>query len=793
MSFRTWCCALLLCLFGPVEQAPGQVPLPDGQTIESVNFDRHIAPLLSKLGCNAGACHGNSEGKGGLRLSLFGFNPLMDSRAFVDPEQGRIDVDSPEESILLQKPSAIAGHGGGQRFSPDSWEYDLFRVWIADGAKTSNSTNRSLTTLSIEPNWIVLREQPTRLQVWATFDNGEREDVTCFSSWRVTDESVCAIDEQYWVKRKAVGDTYLVATYAGQPASVRIVVPHAKVKRPNQSREEQSDNLIDRFILEKLQLLGMRPASICDDATFLRRLKLVTTSSLPNPTETQRFMGNMNEHKRAMEIEKQLADPVHADLWATRMCEILGSRDHGVDLQASEPQYEEEWHGWIRQRFENNTPFDVLTNDILTATTRDGVSAAEYVSQAVKNAQIASVEQLSHYDQRPTFDWFWKRPRVNEELELETLAERVSAAFLGVRLQCAKCHKHPFDRWTQDDYRSFANCFSQVRFGLSPELRVALADKLQQQRDRAQSGEPTVRVPALREVFVTNSAIGLRSASNQVTLPAIPLGSKQELNAGGDRRVEFANWLIDRENPFFARNIVNRIWAFYFGRGLVDPVDAFSAANPATHPELLDALAHEFILNGYDVRKLESLILNSDTWQRSAQVSESISNDDHNYACFSLRILDAAQISDSLACALGIARPSAASLPSFLARDESLQPYFKVYSRPERMLSCDCERIDGPSLRQAMLLLSDPSLERHIVGAANRLVAELPIPNDSSEMKSWKSKVVEQVFLRTLCREPSKKEYKIAVRAFNEQEEIQRMTADLLWSLINTREFSTLH
>ena len=483
---------------------------------------------------------------------------------------------------MLQKPAAVVKHGGGKRFSADSWEYALFREWIAAGGKPSNS--RSLTSLSIEPNRIVLNELPTQVRVWATFDNGEPEDVTCFSILRLADDAICEHDAQCCVKRKAVGDTYLVATYAGQPTSAQVLVPHRNGETKTEDQATPPANLIDRFILEKLYLLGIEPAADCDDATFLRRLQLVTAANLPSPAQTRRFTENLNERKRAEEIERQLADPRHADLWATRMCEILGSRDHSTELQSSEPQYEQDWHHWIRQRFEKNTPYDVFAKEVLTATTRSGIAADQYLDRTITNAQSTAADKLSSYTEQPTFDWFWKRPKFNEELELEKQTERVSAAFLGVRMQCAKCHKHPFDRWTQDDYRSFANCFSQVRFGSSPELRVAVADRLQQQRDRAKRGEPTVRVPALREVFVSEEPSDLRSAQTQQPLAAIPLGSHQALKAGGDRRIEFSQWLTDRENPFFARNFVNRTWAFYFGRGLVDPVDAFSSATPAYAP-----------------------------------------------------------------------------------------------------------------------------------------------------------------------------------------------------------------
>lgn len=749
--------------------------------IQTVDFERHVAPLLLKHGCSAGSCHGAAEGQGGFRLSLFSFDPTLDFQAITASGTGRVDLVHPLESLFLTKPAQIVDHEGGLRFAKDSADFQLLSNWIKQGAVHRPGSGQ-LARLEFSQSSVVLtKEQPTtELQVHATFANGDREDVTRFAEFRVHDDAVATIDQTHIVHRGRAGDTVIVAVYAGRPVSTRVLSPR---DGPRVASARASGNVVDRYINSRLDQLNMASSPLCDDVVFLRRLKLTTTGQLPTPNQIRDFQGNDQPDKRQRAIDAQLRDPLHAALWATRMCEITGSREVASSEMNADSRREEKWHAWFRERFQKNVPFDEVVRSVLTATTREDQSVEEFLSSSMEAAQKSLLNDATRYSHRKTLDLFWERPTINEAVATEAIAERVAAAFLGIRIECARCHKHPFDRWTQNDHRSFVNIFSQVRYGLAPELRVALADQLEHQRELATTGQPTSRIPAVRELFISADVYDLADRTSNAMLPPRPLGGADLISAG-DRREEFARWLLNRENRFFVRNFVNRVWSVCFGRGLVEPVDAFSDANPPTHPELLEALAEEFLASGCNVRALETIILGSETWQRSSLTPASDPHESGSYARFSLRVLPADVLVDAISAAVGDLQSHAIEEPKFASGNETVQPYFETFSRPERKLTCDCERSSEPTLRQAMLLLSDPNLRKRIVTTTTDLRIDADHSNDQ---------VIDELFLRALCRWPTDKERRVANKVVAESDDVASTMSDILWSLINTREFVTLH
>ncbi|QDV41141.1 hypothetical protein Enr13x_09790 [Stieleria neptunia] len=761
---------LLLALASPLGEA--------AEPSSTVNYQRHISPLFSKFGCNAGACHGAAEGQGGFKLSLFGFDAAADYQAIIDQDAERV-AKSPDQSLLLLKPSGNLDHEGGTRFNVDSPSYELVKRWIREGAK--NEVLGALVELSIVPAQVNLSSTTPEadFKVVARFADDSRLDVTNVSKLHVLDDSLAKVDTSGRLTRIGNGDTSIIATYGGRSASAAVLL----VDDPeNTLRLEPPANEVDEWINRKLVRLQISPAEKTDDYAFLRRLYLIATGRLPTPIEIQSFVADSSGDKRSRAIDRVLVSPQHASLWATRMCEITGSREHLSSDAAVAEKQQRRWHEWFRIRFADNTPYDQIARSVLTATSRDRHAVGEFIRRCAETPTDVALDAAS-YAAKPTLDLYWARREANERVNLESLSERTAAAFLGVRMECARCHKHPFDRWTQNDHRSFANVFAQIRYGLSPELRSGLANALEERRASIAAGESPLRIPRIREVYVTdNRSANFRDATTMEVLKPRPLGGAP-FEPEGDRREQFVQWLLQPDNPFFARNIVNRVWAFYFGRGITEPVDAFSASNPPSHPELLDWLEKDFVASGYDIRRLERMILNSNAWQRAATIATDRRNNSRNYSRFQVRILPAAVIVDAIADVAGDSDQRAVESPLFRPKTSGATEYFQVFDRPERVATCDCERSDAPSLRQTMLLLSDDTLLERL----RKGIAE-----DFTHIRRDRKRV-RQLFFTTLSRPPTRDERKTAMEYLSESEDRVEAVVDLAWSLVTTREFFTNH
>jgi hypothetical protein len=787
---------LTVCIFVyaavPVQAEP--VRLPNGTEIQEVSFERHVASLLSRLGCNAGACHGSFQGKGGLALSLFGYSPAQDYQALTRDGLGRrVNLSDPEQSLFLLKPSAQVAHEGGPRFAKGSWQYEVFRTWLAQGARNDPGRGavKRLEVLPAEQRFHRPGETAA-LTVVVEFTDGTRTDMTPFCDFRVKDDAVAEVSPTGEVRSLRPGATAVIVSYRGNFLSARVLVP-AAVAKDFVYPDIPECNAIDREVFARLRQLNLIPSDLSSDSEFLRRVTIDTIGCLPSPEEVRAFLVDPDPNKRIKKIDALLAHPLHAALWATRFCDLTGNAVESLDGPPElRPKRAKMWHDWFRARLADNVPYDQIVRGVLCATSRDGQEVERWIQQEVSLNDAAEKGFTSDYARRPSLDLFWRRLGNDDTIPLEEMAERTATAFLGVRLECAQCHKHPFDRWTQADYRAFANLFAQVQFGSSPEVTAVTARLLDERRltPREKVGPP---LPRMREIFVGEQpARQLLQPETNVPLPPRALGGP-DFTFEGDVRDRFWQWLVQPDNPFFARGFVNRVWAHYCGIGLVEPVDAFSVANPPSNERLLDVLAHDFVDHHYDIRHLERLILLSRTYQLSSIPNVTNAQDRTNYSHATVRRPMAEVVVDILNSALGVSEDFGPEVPAGIhaveiapnrVRNATLTEVFRIFGRPPRTAVCDCERSAYPGVPQTLFLMTDPDLLSKITtGRLQKLLAET----------KGDAEAVEELFLATLSRLPTATERQTALDHVRDKKDRQAAFVDVVWGLINTREFILNH
>lgn len=792
--------ALVLC----VSRADASVQLPGGQVLEQVDFERHIMGILGRTGCAGGSCHGSFQGKGGLRLSLFGYEPEKDFIAITrDSNARRINVNDPDRSLLLLKATGQVEHGGSMRFGVGTWQYNVVREWIRQGAPASNGRGE-VNKVNVIPDEMVFTKpgETKQIQVKAQFADGTEHDITNFCDFRTNDDAVADVGGLGSVKSVKPGSTSIVVSYRGNVMPVRILIP---MNLPGfQYPKVPEVNYVDREVFARLKKLNMVPSDLTRDEEFLRRVTIDTIGQLPTPEEVRAFLKDTSPDKRAKKIDELLAHPLHAAMWATKFSDITGNDTQALENPPTmKAKRSQQWHDWLRKRFQENMPYDELVKGIITATSREGKSPEEWLDRVKKiDSGIDGPGKFDtdEYAKRDTLDLYWRRL---QNVPKELWGERTAAAFLGVRVECAQCHKHPFDRWTQAEYRAYANIFTGITTNkLSVEAK-RVVDK--ENAERKATGAKNVNQINLitKEVYIATSDKPFLHPDTNRPLPAKTLGGPEiKVVNGQDPRVELFNWMKSPDNPFFTRSLVNRIWAHYTGIGLVNPVDDFSLGNPPSNEKLLDALAKDFLEHKFDFRHIERVVLNSRTYQLSAKVNETNKFDTRNYAHAYIRPMIAEAVVDVLNCALGTTenfgqevKPGLKAVEvgaSQFLNQPQLAYTFRIFGRPPRTTACDCERTMEPALPQKLFLMTDTALVGQN-GQGGKFNA--PTGRVQTLLKSSKTdaEILDELFLATLTRLPTERERS----AFNENRKIvgsrREAVIDAVWALINTREFILNH
>jgi hypothetical protein len=696
-----------------------------------LHFVNDIVPLLSRHGCNAGGCHGRASGQNGFKLSLFGFDPAFDYNALVKEARGRrLLPASPDSSLLLTKASGRVAHGGGKRLSAESEDYRILRAWIAQGMPVGDDKAPTLKRLSISPEQRVLgRGADQQLTVRAHYTDGSERDVTRVAQYQSNETTVAAVDADGLVHTFDLsGEAAVMARYMGQVTVFRALVPLGKpiAKYP----EYPPNNYIDTLALARWKQLGIVPSDLATDSEFVRRVHLDLCGRLPTPDEVRAFLADAQADRRAKLIDRLLDSPDYAAFFALRWGSIL----RNASLAGSE-QAAYAFHDWIRDMIARNRPYDEFVRGIVAA--------------------------AGEWQDAPAVNWYWQM----RDDQLHQPVADTAQVFLGLRLQCAKCHHHPYERWSQEDYYGLAGYFSRLgRKGL---------------------GEPP---PYFSERRRTTGEIspttGKPIEPKQLDGPYLDIPPEQ------DPRHKLVDWMAEPSNPFFAKALVNRMWGHLMGRGLVDPVDDMRETNPPSNPELLDALAQDFIKQKFDVKHVLRTICNSRTYQLSSTPNDFNKHDKQNHARYYARRVIAEVLHDAVDQACGTRTQFGKMSRQARAVDlphEGFGSYFlDVFDRPPRSSACECARSGGASLQQVLHLSFSQDLENKI-GRGDGRVAKL------MEKKATNEQAVEELYLAAFARVPTATERQTAQEYLQRQTDRRRGMEDLLWVLLNTREFMFNH
>lgn len=701
-----------------------------------VNFKNQVVPVFTKLSCNSGGCHGKSSGQNGFRLSLLGFYPEDDYEFLVHESHGRrLFPAAPEESLLLKKGIAEMPHGGGQKLIPESDEYRVLYRWIEQGMPYGSESDPHVTSISCYPDQRIMdRETTQQISVLATYSDGHTEDVTRMALFEANDTEMAEVSETGLVETfDLAGEVAIMARFQGQVATYRATIPLGA----NTDGMPEPNNFVDEAVFAKLRLLGIPSSEVCDDATFLRRVSIDITGTLPTEEQVKQFLADGSADKRARLVDELLDRPEYADYFANKWSLLLRNRkQQNEDLEGLYSFYE-----WIWNNLYENKPYDEFVRDIVTATGDSRMS--------------------------PAVTWY------REVDNTESLVEDTAQLFLGVRIQCARCHHHPFEKWSQDDYYGLAAFYSRIG---KKNLPGHTDRRYRERRIYHNIGTASARNP--------------RSGEN---LKPTGLGSEPfALAPEQDPRVQLAEWMAQPENPFFAPTLVNRYWKHFFSRGIVEPEDDMRATNPASNPELLNALSEHFIASGYDLKELVRVICNSKTYQLSALPNDYNLKDKQNFSRFYPRRLTAEvlydavnQLTDSTASFRDLPRGSRA----IQLRDVSSGPYFlKVFGQPQGETACECERSQDASLAQSLHLLNSKDVQQMVSNGSGR-AAQLSNMKDAPHEER-----IRTLYRWAFGREPDAEELGIAVAyVTDEQREVKAAYEDVVWALINSKEFLFNH
>ncbi len=697
---------------------------------QGISFRLDVMPIFMRNGCNSGGCHGSSRGKDGFRTSLFGFDPAGDYFRLTREQIGRrINLGTPEASMLVTKCIGEAPHTGGKLFTKDSENCQTLIRWIENGAKDDAPDISEATSLEILPKQLLLEApgQKFQMTVRAHYSDGTDRDVTKLALFLSSNDGSAKIDKEGIITTGQRGEAFVMARFHTFTVGTQVIIIPKALQYAKPKVEER--NYVDQLVNAKLDKLRMFPSPLCDDETFLRRAHIDINGTLPTPDDVKAFTADNDAQKRAKKVDQLLARNEFVDIWAMKWSELLQIRSTNNNVATGYKSILT-YYSWIREQLEKNVPVNEMARQLIAATG-------------------------SNLD-NPATNYY--------ELEIDPLklAENTAQAFFGTRIQCAQCHNHPFDRWTMSDYRGFVSFFSQIA--------------------RKPGEDPRERI-----VFNSGGGEAKHPVDGRV-IPAKFLGEEQPDCTGKDRRQVLADWIASPKNPFFSRHIANLVWAQYMGRGIVEPVDDARISNPPSNPELLDALAAKLVEYNFDVRHLVRDICTSAAYQRTTRVNESNELDDRNFAKASIRRMRSEVMLDCIT-QVTETKDKYRGLPlgarSVEIADGKTTSYFlTTFGRADREAICSREQV-GPTLSQALHMLNGETVEGKI--AAGGVVQKLMKSNMTPR------EIASELYLRCFGRKPTDQELVKLEEHWGVTEEQPKVYTDIFWALMNAKEFMFNH
>jgi hypothetical protein len=702
-----------------------------------INFGNQIVPIFTKLGCNSGGCHGKASGQNGFKLSLLGFEPEVDYTALVNEARGRrLFPAAPENSLLLTKASGLVAHGGGKRMDVGSDEYRLIRRWIAAGVPFGEPTDPVVTKITVYPEHRVMtRNSKQQIGVYAHYTDGSVEDITRRAQFESNDQEIAVVNEGGLIRTLALsGEAAVMVRYQEFVNTFRATVPLGASPAFN----FEPITMVDRHAAKKWKDLGLVPSELCTDSEFIRRLSLDLTGTLPAPKAVSDFAADKDSAKRDKLIERLLDSPEYSYYFANKWADILRVKRRNLQERAKGTFA---FHAWIRKAVQKDMPYDAFVRDILGAT-GDEMSS-------------------------PPTVWY------KELTQPQEFVDDAAQVFLGLRLACAQCHHHPYEKWSQNDYWGLAAFFGRIGRKQIPVI------------GGAQQG-------ANRVAVFTASRGQVINLKTRQPAPFKPLdGKPMEISSYDDPRQKLVDWMVAPENPFFARAVANRYWAHFFGRGIVDPLDDMRITNPPSNAELLDALAKEVIDSKFSLKQLIRVIVKSRTYQLSSTPNAYNKHDKQNYARYYPRRMSAEvlfdavnMVADAPAGFGGLPSDKHAPNRAIMLPDESFPSYFlDVFGRPQRISACECERVSEANLAQALHLLNSDEVQGKLARAGGRAEKLAKDARPDSEK-------VDEMFLWAFARKPTDEQRSVALahiakHTANKKEAYE----NILWALLNTKEF----
>lgn len=702
------------------------------ETDRRISFELDVQPILTSRGCNAGACHGKASGQNGFKLSLLAFDPDEDFEALTRQHRGRITFDAvPESSLMLMKASGRVPHGGGQRISPDELDYDVLRSWIRQGTPRKLPDEPELLSVTVEPDACVLKPQEmASLKVTAHYSDGSSRDVTSRTEFQSNEAATVRVDDQGVIAAGSLpGESAVMARYMNMIAACRVLIPLPEVVDREVYADLPRQNFIDDLVWEKLKLLNLTPSQPVDDARFLRRAHLDIIGRVPSPGEVRDFLGDTDPDKRHRLVDALLQRPEYVDHWASKWMDLLRPNPYRVGIKAVL-----NYDNWIREAFRENRPYDQFVYDLVTA------EGSTYENGAVT---------------------FFRDRRSPDEV-----ATMVSQLFLGIRLDCAKCHHHPFEKWSQHDFYSFAAYFARVGrkgTGLSPPI----------------SGS--------EEIIMASSRGSVTHPVSGETLSPKPLYGETSFDEQQNWREQLGKWLTSEENEYFAMVMVNRVWADMMGRGIVEPIDDLRATNPSSNDDLLKALAADFREHEFDLKHLIRTIATSYVYALSSTPNDRNVVDARNYSRHYRKQLPAEVMLDAVADVTGVATSFSGMPPESRANQlwthRIPSNFLDTYGRPDENQDPPCERTSESTVTQVLHMMNDEDLNRRLKAESGRaaILADSDMSTDA---------MVEEVYLAIYNRFPTPDERLVGQGLFDREGRSRRESVeDLMWALLNTAEF----